>query len=298
MDNEQRMSREVIEQKLREGAAVMDAGGETIGATASYDMQEGYMEVSGGTLFPANTRIPLSAIGDTGASGLYLTGHRDDLLQQYGGRDASSRSADLAAVTDASRSGQPVGAHPLTGGDAPSGASDHTDRGSRDTLDRPAARGDTADALTSGVRATTTPEDIRVPVYEEELVVGKRQEEEGRVHLHKEVVQEQESIPVTLRHEEVTVERVRVTEQGQTSKADLRDAFTDETIEIPVMGEEAIVGKQAHVVEEVRLHKDVTQQQEQVSDTVRKERVVVDGVEERLSGADTPHHDGDRLTDR
>jgi len=221
-------------------------------------MQEGYMEVSGGTLFPANTRIPLSAIGDTGASGLYLTGHRDDLLQQYGGGSAASPAVDGAATPDASRF-------------------DSTDRGGRNALDQPAARMDTVTDQTSRDRAATTGEDIRVPVYEEELVVGTRQEEEGRVHLHKEVVQEQESVPVTLRHEEVTVERVPVT--GQTSQGDLRDAFTDKTIEIPVMGEEAVVGKQAHVVEEVRLHKDVTQEQEQVTDTVRKERVTVDGVD-------------------
>ncbi len=120
--------------------------------------------------------------------------------------------------------------------------------------------------------------DIRVPVYEEQLVVGTQQEETGRVHLHKDVVQEQASIPVTLRREEVTVERVAVT--GQARQTDLQNAFQDQDIEIPVMGEAAIVGKQAHVVEEVRLHKDATQEQQQVTGTVRKERVIVEETDE------------------
>ena len=110
------------------------------------------------------------------------------------------------------------------------------------------------------------------------MTVGKRQEQIGDVRLHKEVVTEQESIPVTLRREEVTVERVPFT--GQASQADVKNAFKNEDIDVPVMGEEAIVGKRLHETEEVRLHKQATDEQRQVSDTVRKERVVVEGVDE------------------
>ncbi len=81
MDETPRTARTVIEQKLREGAAVMDAGGETIGTTGAYDLEQDYMLVGGGMLFPEGTRVPLNAIGDTGASGLYLTGDKDALLR-------------------------------------------------------------------------------------------------------------------------------------------------------------------------------------------------------------------------
>jgi len=37
----------------------------------------------------------------------------------------------------------------------------------------------------------------------------------GCVHLHKDVVQEQETVSVNLRHEEMTVERVPVTGQAR-----------------------------------------------------------------------------------
>jgi len=244
MNNEgQRTSRAVIEQKLGESATVMDATGETIGVVTDYDMQGGYMTVSAGRLFAAETHIPLDAIGDTGASGLYLRGTKDELTRQYGG----GAGAPMATP----RPAQPV---------APSATVRATDR---------------VTATDQTVRQAN--DDIRVPVYEEELVVGKQQEERGRVHLHKDVVTEQESIPVTLRHEEVTVERVAVT--GQATQADLTNAFQDQDVEVSVMGEEAVVGKRLHEVEEVRLHKNVTQEQEQVTDTVRKERVVVDGVD-------------------
>jgi uncharacterized protein (TIGR02271 family) len=46
------------------------------------------------------------------------------------------------------------------------------------------------------------------------------------------------------------------------------------------MGEDAVVQKRPVVKEEVRLRKDIVTEQEQVSDTVRKERVTVDGVED------------------
>ena len=119
--------------------------------------------------------------------------------------------------------------------------------------------------------------DINVPVYEEELVAGKRQEQVGDVRLHKDVVTEQETVPVTLRREEVTVERVPMS--GQASQGDPQNAFLNEDIDVPVMGEEAIVGKQVHETEEVRLHKQGVTEQQQVSDTVRKERVTVDGTD-------------------
>jgi len=127
-------------------------------------------------------------------------------------------------------------------------------------------------------RGTTTDvEDVRVPVMEEELVADKRADEVGRVHLHKDVVEEQQTVPVTLQREEVTVERVPVQGKADVNTA---DAFTEKDIDVPVMGEEAVIGKRAREVEEVRLHKNAVTEQQDVSDTVRKERVVVDGADE------------------
>jgi uncharacterized protein (TIGR02271 family) len=111
-------------------------------------------------------------------------------------------------------------------------------------------------------------------------------------------VQEQETVLVTLRREEVTVERVPV--MGQARQTDRTDAFRSQDIEAPVMGEEAVVGTQVRETEEVRLHKDVTQEREQVSDTVRKERVVVEGVDTTgtTGGHPTPRTKGPKKSKR
>ncbi len=135
--------------------------------------------------------------------------------------------------------------------------------------------------ITAAPVATAAPMaegDIRVPVYEEELTVGKRPTRIGDVRLRKEVVTEQRSVPVTLRHEEVTVERVAFT--GAEDPNATQYAFQDQDIDLPLMGEQAVTGKTVREVEEVRLRKDTTQAQEQVTDTVRKERVTVEGVDE------------------
>jgi len=119
--------------------------------------------------------------------------------------------------------------------------------------------------------------DIRVAVYEEELTVGTRPTQIGDVRLRKEVVTAQQSVPVMLRHEEVTVERVPFT--GTVDPNATQHAFQDQDIDIPLIGEQAVTGKTVREVEEVRLRKDTTRAQEQVTDTVRKERVTVDEVD-------------------
>ncbi len=131
-------------------------------------------------------------------------------------------------------------------------------------------------AVTQSQRVeTATGEDIRVPVMEEELLVSKTQQEEGRVRLHKEVVEERQTLNVPVSREEVHIERVAV---SGNVPADA-NAFTERDISVPLMGEEVVTAKRAHVVEEVRLRKDQVTQTEQVTDSVRKERVVIEGTD-------------------
>jgi uncharacterized protein (TIGR02271 family) len=120
------------------------------------------------------------------------------------------------------------------------------------------------------------PDAVEVPVHEEELVVGRREQEIGRVHLHKDVVEEPQTITAPVTHEEVTLERVPV--QGEYTPSP--DAFTEEDIDVPIMGEELVTDKRAKVTEEVRLQKQPVTEEQQVSDKVRKERVRVEGAEE------------------
>jgi uncharacterized protein (TIGR02271 family) len=123
-------------------------------------------------------------------------------------------------------------------------------------------------------RATTEGE-IRVPVREERLNVEKRQGEMGSVDIRKDVETEQVNIPVELRHEEVTVNRVDVRDRP-VAAGEMAGAFEEGTIRVPVRGEEAVVSKEAVVTGEVVVDRDVKTERQTISDTVRKERVDVD----------------------
>ena len=61
--------------------------------------------------------------------------------------------------------------------------------------------------------------------------------------------------------------------------------FTDKTIEAEERVEEAVVSKEARVVEEIGLRRDSEERVETVSDTVRKTEVEV--VDERSGGTST-----------
>jgi len=117
--------------------------------------------------------------------------------------------------------------------------------------------------------------EIRVPVREERLDVEKRQGEMGSVDVRKTVEAEQVNVPVELRHEEVTVNRVDVPDRP-VSVGDAPDAFKEGTIRVPVRGEEAVARKEAVVTGEVVIDRDVETERQTISDTVRKEHVDVD----------------------
>lgn len=116
---------------------------------------------------------------------------------------------------------------------------------------------------------------ITVPVVEEELHVDKTMQQAGEVSVHKEIVEEQVNVPVTLQHEEVVITRHPVDRDlapGESASG-LED---DEVIRVPVMEEQVSVSKTAHVVEEVEIGKRMVSEDQTVSDTVRREQVEID----------------------
>jgi uncharacterized protein (TIGR02271 family) len=109
-----------------------------------------------------------------------------------------------------------------------------------------------------------------IPVIEEELQVGKREVEKGGIRLRTRVVESPVSENINLREEKVTVNRTPVDRPANAS--DLQEG----EIEITERAEVPVVSKEARVVEEVSLNKEVTEREETVSDTVRKTEVDVD----------------------
>ncbi len=124
---------------------------------------------------------------------------------------------------------------------------------------------------------------MRVPLREEELVVGKQQQEAGKLHLRKDVTEEQQTATAPVTREEITVERVPV--QGQNVDTG-PEAFVEQEVDIPIMDEQLVAGKRTAVNEEVHIHKQPVTEEQSVSDTVRKERLHIEGTDERVDAQD------------
>jgi uncharacterized protein (TIGR02271 family) len=130
-----------------------------------------------------------------------------------------------------------------------------------------------------------------IPIVEEEMRVGKRQVEGGRVKVRSYVVETPVEEQVSLRQETVHVERRPVDrELSETTDA---DAFRDRTIDVEERDEEAVVSKEARVKEEVVVSKEVDQRPQTVSDKVRRTEVDIDdsrteGSADRMTGTPKP----------
>jgi uncharacterized protein (TIGR02271 family) len=120
---------------------------------------------------------------------------------------------------------------------------------------------------------STSERNETIPVVEEQLNVGKREVEGGRVRVRSYVVEQPVQEQVNLRDESVNVER-RPVDRPLTG-ADRDRAFQERTIEAEEKSEEAVVNKEARVKEELVVNKDVNQRTETVSDTVRRTEVDV-----------------------
>ena len=121
-------------------------------------------------------------------------------------------------------------------------------------------------------------DDTKLAVAEERLNVGKRRVNRGGVRVRSRVVEEEVSEDVTLRDEEVHVEREKVDRPIDESD---HNVFKDETIEVTESGEEAVVDKEARVTEEIHVDKEATERTETVSDTVRRTEVDVEETDGR-----------------
>ncbi len=113
-------------------------------------------------------------------------------------------------------------------------------------------------------------DELRVQRTEEELRAGTREREAGRLNVRKRVRTDREQVRVPTKREEVSVERVPVNEERTGAE------IGEDEVSMPVVEEEAVVGKEAVVKEEVRVRKDVVQDEEVVEEDVRKEEVDVD----------------------
>ena len=116
----------------------------------------------------------------------------------------------------------------------------------------------------------------RIPVVEEQLRVGKREVERGGTRVRSYVEEKPVSEQVNLREEHVNVERRPVDQAISPQALESEGLLQNREIEMRETSEEAVVGKEARVTEEVIVQKTAEHRNEQVTDTVRNTRVEVD----------------------
>ena len=145
-----------------------------------------------------------------------------------------------------------------------------------------AGTGLAAGRTASGPSGTVKEEHI--PIVEEELRVGKREVARGgarvRSYIREIPVHEQ----VNLREEHVSVECRPVDQPVAAADLNAGDFLRERTVEMTETAEEAVVGKQARVTEELVVRKTAEEHVEQSDDTVRRTEVEVD--EGRRTGSE------------
>ena len=138
----------------------------------------------------------------------------------------------------------------------------------RTAMDAGSMQSDTSRRAVSDTNAQAS-----IPVIEENLQVGKREIERGRVRVYTRVMERPVEESVQLREERAQVSRQPV--DRPATEADL-NAFKEGSMEIRETAEIPVVQKQARVVEEVQVGKQVQERTETVRDKVRKTDVQVE----------------------
>lgn len=114
------------------------------------------------------------------------------------------------------------------------------------------------------------PDTATLERVEERVVADVRPVQVGSVRIDKRVVEEEDSVDVTLRHDELDLERRRVNRPLEPDEQPIRE-IGDTTV-LLVIEERLEVRRVPYVVEEIHLRRRVVTERRQVSDTVRKER--------------------------
>ena len=130
----------------------------------------------------------------------------------------------------------------------------------------------------------------RIPVIEEQLVIGKKADVGRTINVSSRVVSERVGEDVTLHEERVTIEHNPVNRELSSSEAEAM-LIDGKTVSMTERSEEVVVGKKAVVTDEVVIKKEGHDRVEHVEETVRRTEVDVDG-------ARTGGRDGDPTTRR
>ncbi len=136
---------------------------------------------------------------------------------------------------------------------------------------RPPADADAVGPLPGEQTYTALAPATVVPLAAERLRAVKHPTDLGAVQVRKTVVAEERRLPVDLTYETVRVEERDLPARPATGA----DLFTEETIVVPLRGEEAVVTKEAILTGEVVIQKEPVTERRYVTGTVRTEHAEV-----------------------
>ncbi|WP_035566897.1 YsnF/AvaK domain-containing protein [Hymenobacter sp. IS2118] len=233
----------------------------TAGSTGSNNDPSDFQNTSG-------TAVEGMADASSRATGRAEDGIGNFFDNLFGGSD----NDDARAYTSATRSGRSVvTVHAATAQEAErardllddNGAIDVTAGYASGSYGQTGAQGYAADA-----DATQ-----KVNIIEENLQVGKRVEQTGGARLRSRIIEKPVEEHIRLREEHVNVQRRDVNRPA--TEADFA-AFKEGEISVTESAERAVVAKEARVVGEVSIDKQVTEREEVVRDTVRSTDVQVE----------------------
>jgi uncharacterized protein (TIGR02271 family) len=223
-----------------------------------------YLLVRKGWLFTRDLYIPRSAIADVQPDAVVLTVRKDEVneLDWTDIPPADTDYAPTATTTADTRHTRPL--------------ADTT------AVERGVQTPARADVRTAATQRTEVAagEEVTIPVVEEDVRIGKKAVDTGGVRVTKRVEEVPVHEQVTLRDETVHVERRAV--DRPVADADAA-AVREGTFEMHEVHEEAVVDKQARVVEDVVVRKIGQEHTETVQETARRTKVDI----EEVAGVDT-----------
>ena len=197
---------------------------------------DNYFVIEKGFIFTTDIYVPMSAVSSADDDGVNLSLTKDEVENS----DWSNQPQDDL-------------------GDRTTDAHVETDTGfaTRDT------------DYATGQASTDVDRDV-LERREERLTVDKQAEKAGEVHVGKHVVEEQQAVDVPVTREEVTIDRRSVDRPAGG------EAFSEESVDVPVYEERVEASKEARVVEELEVGKTATTETQRVEDTVRREEFDID----------------------
>jgi uncharacterized protein (TIGR02271 family) len=178
----------------------------------------------------------------------------------------------------ANRSGSVVTVHAQSSDEAERAADILDEYGAVDVNERASQYGLRSNTgnYSSGSDITSKEGTSSIPIIEENLNIGKRQVQTGGARLRSRIIERPVEESLRLREEHVRVERTAV--DRPATDADFQN-FKEGTIDVVESAEVPVVSKEARVVEEISLNKEVDEREETIRDTVRSTEVDIEDLD-------------------